>query len=744
MLIRYSLGVLLALLFIGTASAQIVINEVDADQTSTDAAEFVELYNAGTSEVSLDGHVLVLFNGSDNLSYSPAFDLDGVTVAAGGYYVICGDAANVPNCDVEVGPGTTNLIQNGADAVALIMGNAADYPEDTAIPSSGVVDAIVYGTDDDDDSELLTGFGQTVQYNDTDTESIQRSPDGSAAFITATPTPGAANTVFSGPLTYNALLRGENEVPPVDTDAKGGVTAVLDGTTLTVTGSFAGLSGTYAASHLHGGAAGMNGPVVIALSPTVDADMMGGTFEASANTFTVRPTFADSIRAGLVYVNVHSSTFPSGEIRGQLGTGMQSLPFSLSGANEVPPVETDATGSGTVSLDGSTITVTGSFSGLTGTYAASHIHGGAAGENGGVVQALSPTVDADMMGGTFEASANTFTVRPTFADSIRAGLAYVNVHSSTFASGEIRGQIGTMADMDATSIASARAQGVGATVTIQGTITRSTGAFTYVQDSTAALAIRQTSGAFADSVASGAIAPGTTVTVTGELSTFNGLLQINGSDLTSFMITGMADVPEAQTVTLAELAANGEDYESELVTVEMVTIAAGSDTEFQAARTYQVTDASDQTNAVTLRVPNANDTTVDGTAIPTTANITAIVGQFNSSDPAAGYQLLVVDADDIEEATVANETDPSAALSLQVVNPIQGTTSVRFTLGTPGPARVELYDMLGRQVALLVDRSVDASEQMVTLDASRLAAGTYVLRLSGEASAVSKTVTVVR
>ena len=145
------------------ALAQIIINEVDADQVSNDSAEFVELYDGGVGNSDLSGLSLVLYNGSDDQSYL-AFDLDGQTTGADGYFVLCGNAANVANCDLDVSP-DTNLIQNGEDAVALLVGDAVDFPNDTALPADGdIVDAIVYETGSDTNSGLLVllNAGQSV------------------------------------------------------------------------------------------------------------------------------------------------------------------------------------------------------------------------------------------------------------------------------------------------------------------------------------------------------------------------------------------------------------------------------------------------------------------------------------------------------------------------------------------------------------------------------------------------------
>ncbi|MFT5890699.1 MAG: hypothetical protein ACI9Y7_000792, partial [Dokdonia sp.] len=74
-----------------SATAVFIINELDADTAGADTLEFVEIYDGGVGNSTLDGLVLVLFNGSNNLSYA-AYDLDGQTTNAEGYFVI-GNAA---------------------------------------------------------------------------------------------------------------------------------------------------------------------------------------------------------------------------------------------------------------------------------------------------------------------------------------------------------------------------------------------------------------------------------------------------------------------------------------------------------------------------------------------------------------------------------------------------------------------------------------------------------------------------
>jgi cysteine-rich repeat protein len=179
------------------------INEVDADTPSTDIAEFIELYDGGVGNVPLDGTVLVLFSGNNDTSYN-AYDLDGHSTGADGYFVICTDNTEVANCDLDV-TATSNFLQNGADAIGLYLGNDTDFPNGTAISTNNLIDAITYGTDDPEDAELLAllNAGQTqVDEGNTSVstlQSIQLCPNGmktarnTAGYITNSPTSGAEN-----------------------------------------------------------------------------------------------------------------------------------------------------------------------------------------------------------------------------------------------------------------------------------------------------------------------------------------------------------------------------------------------------------------------------------------------------------------------------------------------------------------------------------------------------------------------
>lgn len=106
----------------------------------------------------------------------------------------------------------------------------------------------------------------------------------------------------------------------------------------------------------------------------------------------------------------------------------------LSGAQEVPPVTTSASGSGTITV-GDDMSISGSVTttGVAGT--AAHIHMAAAGQNGSVIVPLTKSGDNG-----WAVPAGTKLTDAQFA-AFKAGNLYVNVHSDANKGGEIRGQI---------------------------------------------------------------------------------------------------------------------------------------------------------------------------------------------------------------------------------------------------------------------------------------------------------------
>lgn len=78
----------------------------------------------------------------------------------------------------------------------------------------------------------------------------------------------------------------------------------------------------------------------------------------------------------------------------------------------------------------------------------------------------------------------------------------------------------------------------------------------------------------------------------------------------------------------------------------------------------------------------------------------------------------------------AGHTTPDAfALTGAYPNPFNPTTQIRFTLDAGRPVRLSVSDLLGREVAVLVDGMMPAGAHRAVFDASGLASGVYVVRL---------------
>ncbi|XWN37623.1 MAG: CHRD domain-containing protein [Balneola sp.] len=241
---------------------------------------------------------------------------------------------------------------------------------------------------------------------------------------------------------FETTLSGSNEVPTVTTSANGSITATLNGNELTVEGSFEGLSSAYLFSHLHAGMAGEAGGVLFTLEATLDADEMGGTYTTANNTFTLSSGQVDTLKARGIYVNIHSETYGAGELRGQLSPQADVVyRTNLSGTQEVPVAQTMASGALILELNGDSLFVSGSFSGLSSTYLFSHLHTAKAGSAGDVAVTLNATVGADNKSAVYFASDNRFELTADQKTALKERGIYANIHSENFGPGELRGQV---------------------------------------------------------------------------------------------------------------------------------------------------------------------------------------------------------------------------------------------------------------------------------------------------------------
>ncbi len=109
--------------------------------------------------------------------------------------------------------------------------------------------------------------------------------------------------------------------------------------------------------------------------------------------------------------------------------------FPIGGDQAVPPIDTPGNGFGDVTFDTDTLELSWNitYSDLTGSVSGAHFHGPAGyGQNAGVALGMTD-LDSPIVGNA--------TLSQAQADDLVAGLWYVNIHTSTYPGGEIRGQV---------------------------------------------------------------------------------------------------------------------------------------------------------------------------------------------------------------------------------------------------------------------------------------------------------------
>ncbi len=249
------------------------------------------------------------------------------------------------------------------------------------------------------------------------------------------------------PVPISARLTGTQEVPANASTARGTFEGIFDPYSRVIAFRFeySGLTTNATASHFHIAPAGVNGPVVVDfVSQGFQAGNKSGEF---VKVLTLTQVQADALIAGRMYVNIHNTSFPGGEIRGQLNYNQPlnraAIPVNgtFSGTQEVPPNTSPATGIvvGSYSPVGNVLGIKVTYAGLTANATAAHIHRAPRGVNGPVI------IDFTPLGFTFGARSGTFSkvipLTPAQAADLLAGNLYVNIHNANFPGGEIRAQL---------------------------------------------------------------------------------------------------------------------------------------------------------------------------------------------------------------------------------------------------------------------------------------------------------------
>ena len=148
----------------------------------------------------------------------------------------------------------------------------------------------------------------------------------------------ASATHLRDQILLSARMNGAQEVPSINTNAVGVTALSLNSThdTLCVKMTVTGLSGAITGAHIHMGALGVSGPVLFNLSTFISAT--SAAFTITGNNLT--PALLSEYLKGNMYINVHTTANPNGEIRGQIipESDIQFI-ADLNGAQETPAAD---------------------------------------------------------------------------------------------------------------------------------------------------------------------------------------------------------------------------------------------------------------------------------------------------------------------------------------------------------------------------------------------------------------------
>jgi hypothetical protein len=557
---------------------------------------------------------------------------------------------------------------------------------------------------------------------------------------------------------FTAALDGSQETPASGSNGNGTLWAVLspDMTTLTFRITFAQLSGPATAMHFHLGPAGTAGPVVHQIS------FSGNT--ASGGWTNLPDSIVEDLIKGNLYINVHSGKFPGGEIRGQLAAGPgMGFTISADGSQETPPTGSTGEGTGYAFFDslGHQLAYRITVAGLSDTVTGSHFHAGAAGVNGPVVHPFTFT-DSSANGGW-----------SNFADSIYGLLArgsiYFNIHTKAHPGGELRGALVSATGLRFT------ASLTGSQETPPNNATGHATAWAILSPNGSSLMFRATYAGLTGPLTGSHIHVGA-VGATGNVvhpftpdgNTVSSTWAIPADSILRDLVQGNVYMnfhtsahpggeirgqfnPAANIELIMGLDAAQESGVSSTGTgtgyavlersghdlVYEVTVAGLSDT-LTAAHFHL--GAPGVSGPVAEPVAFADSTSSGGWTGYPDADIPGFLkGEYYFNVHTKAYPGGEIRGQMVYEPSVLTAVTPAPAplprsfsLEQNFPNPFNPSTTIEFSLAAPTRVTLKVFNILGQQVATLVDEARAAGVYRTTFNAGSLASGVYFYRLSTE------------
>lgn len=246
------------------------------------------------------------------------------------------------------------------------------------------------------------------------------------------------------------------------------------------------------------------------------------------------------------------------------------------------------------------------------------------------------------------------------------------------------------------------------------------------------------------------MAPGDVIRITeATITEAFGLTQIRDYTFEIISQVGSAYDPVVVGTDALQDPAIAEAHEGMFIRVENVVVTSSNADAPSAFGEFEISSDGTEENAIRV-----ND---QSTAISYTGNDPAtmfsvgerlefVQGSFWYSF--SNFKIEPGTFDDIgpviNVATEGDELPRTTALHQNFPNPFNPTTSIQFDLAQAGPVRLDVYDSLGRLVKSLVDEERPAGTHAVRFDASKLASGLYLYRLSTSERSVARTMLLIK
>jgi hypothetical protein len=226
---------------------------------------------------------------------------------------------------------------------------------------------------------------------------------------------------------FHAKLTGSQQFTPSTATGTGLVFFDPASQTFSYEVSVSGLSGPTLAAHVHKGPAdGSGGPWL---------DLTGGPDVWTGTSAVLTATEVSELQNSGMYFVFHTALYITGEIRGQITPSLTAFDAILVGSKVVPPSASGATGTASFTLNPDmSLTYSVSASTLEGSPLSARISKGLPGATG-------PPLFILTAGGPGVWSGTTPPLTGLQFAYLSSGLLYVQIHSSLYTSGEVRGQL---------------------------------------------------------------------------------------------------------------------------------------------------------------------------------------------------------------------------------------------------------------------------------------------------------------